>query len=50
MQLIGSEMFDDKPIDWDGRNGFGQSVAGGVYFYRLDAGDYSKTRRKVIVE
>ena len=30
---------------WDGRNGQGELVASGVYFYHLSAGDYSATRR-----
>ncbi len=30
---------------WNGRDDAGQNVAAGVYFYRLDAGGYSETRR-----
>ena len=33
---------------WDGRNELGESVASGVYFYTLTAGNYSATRRMVI--
>ncbi len=39
-----------KAIYWDGRNGLGEQVASGVYFYHLSAGDYSATRRMVIVK
>ena len=35
---------------WDGRNGNGESVASGIYFYQLRAGDYTATRRMVIVK
>ena len=35
---------------WDGRNASGESVASGVYFYQLRAGDYSALRRMVIVK
>ena len=35
---------------WDGRNTVGESVASGVYFYQLTAGDFSATRRMVIVK
>ena len=35
---------------WDGRNAQGEPVASGVYFYHLSAGDYSATRRMVIVK
>ena len=33
---------------WDGRNAFGESVASGVYFYTLTAGDFSATRKMLI--
>ena len=35
---------------WDGRNEDGESVASGVYFYRLRAGDFAASRRMVIVK
>ena len=35
---------------WDGRNASGESVASGVYFYQLRAGDYSALRRMVILK
>ncbi len=39
-----------KAIYWDGRNDVGERVASGVYFYHLSAGDYSATRRMVILK
>ena len=39
-----------KAIYWDGRNGLGERVASGLYFYTLTAGDYSATRQMVIVK
>ena len=39
-----------KAVYWDGRNGLGEQVASGVYFYHLSAGDYSATRRMVILK
>ena len=39
-----------KAVYWDGRNGFGEQVASGVYFYTLTAGDYSTTRKMVILK
>ena len=39
-----------KAIYWNGRNDVGEQVASGVYFYTLTAGDYSATRRMVILK
>ena len=39
-----------KAVYWDGRNGLGEQVANGVYFYHLSAGDYSATRKMVILK
>ena len=39
-----------KAVYWDGRNEFGERVVSGVYFYQLQAGDYSATRRMVILK
>ena len=39
-----------KAIYWDGRNGLGEQVVSGVYFYHLSAGDYSATRKMVILK
>ena len=33
---------------WDGCNAQGESVAGGIYFYTLTAGDYTSTRKMLI--
>ena len=39
-----------KAIYWDGGNDVGEPVASGVYFYTLTAGDFSATRRMVILK
>ncbi len=33
---------------WDGKNALGETVASGVYFYTLTAGDFSATRKMLI--
>ena len=39
-----------KAIYWDGRNQIGEGVASGVYFYHLSAGDFSATRKMLILK
>ena len=39
-----------KAVYWDGRNGLGEQVASGVYFYHLSAGNYSATRKMLIIK
>ena len=39
-----------KAIHWDGKNRLGESVTSGIYFYTLTAGDYSATRKMVILK
>ena len=40
----------DKAAYWDGRCRYGEKVVSGVYFYHLKAGDFSATRRMLIVK
>ena len=35
---------------WDGRNELGESVASGIYFYTLSAGDFTATRKMLIMK
>ena len=39
-----------KAIYWNGRNRLGEQVTSGVYFYTLTAGDYSATRKMIILK
>jgi len=36
-------------VRWDGRDESGRPVAGGVYFYRLEAGGFTRTRSVVLL-
>ena len=49
-QLAGFYESRTAAIYWDGRNDFGEGVAGGVYFYHLSTGDYSAARKMLIVK
>ncbi len=37
-------------VYWDGKNNIGETVASGVYFYTLIAGDFSATRKMLLMK
>ena len=49
-QIAALYQSQSKAVYWDGRNEFGEGVASGVYFYHLSAGDFSATRKMVILK
>ena len=49
-QAAGMYRSRSRAAYWDGRNQLGESVASGPYFYQLRAGDYSITRKMVILK
>ena len=49
-QTAGFYRTRSRAVHWDGRNMFGEKVACGVYFYVFKAGDYSATRKMLIVK
>ena len=40
----------ERAVYWDGRNELGESVASGLYFYTLTAGDFTATRKMLILK
>ncbi len=40
----------DKRVIWDGKNQRGQDVASGVYFYRMEAGEFTKTNKMLLLK
>ena len=36
-------------VEWNGRNNAGNPVASGVYFYKLNAKNFTKTRKMVLL-
>lgn len=49
-QPVGSYQTQSRAAYWDGKNSLGESVASGIYFYTLTAGDFSATRRMLILK
>jgi hypothetical protein len=49
-QAAGIRITKDEAAYWDGKDDLGQQVASGVYYYTLKAGDFSATRKMVIVK
>ena len=47
-QTIGIYQDKSRAAYWDGKNQVGESVASGVYFYTLTAGDFTATRKLLI--
>jgi glucuronoarabinoxylan endo-1,4-beta-xylanase len=46
--VVGSQIAGSHNILWDGRNNFGKRVAGGIYLYKLQAGDESRVRKMIL--
>ena len=49
-QAAGMYRSRSRAVYWDGRNQVGESVASGLYFYTLTAGEFSATRRMLILK
>ena len=47
-QPVGIYESRSRAAYWDGKNQLGESVASGVYFYTLFAGDFTATRKMLI--
>ena len=47
-QSAGMYQNRNRALYWDGRNGSGESVASGIYFYTLKADEFTATRKMLI--
>ena len=49
-QAVGMYQSRSRAVYWDGRNQLGEPVASGLYFYTLTAGEFTATRRMLILK
>ena len=49
-QDAGIYQYRSRAAYWDGKNEVGESVASGIYFYTLTAGDFTATRKMLIMK
>jgi len=40
----------DRAVYWDGKDKFGMPVASGVYFYSIQAGDFSAVKKLIVLK
>lgn len=46
----GSVPAGSRSVIWDGRDNSGQPVGSGIYFYKLDAGEYHSTKKMALLK
>lgn len=46
---VGAQSLGHHNVVWDGKNNFGETIAPGVYFYRLQANDESQIKKMVFI-
>ena len=49
-QGVGLYHNQSRAVHWDGKNEIGETVATGVYFYTLTAGEFTATRKMLILK
>ena len=49
-KVAGLYVSRDRTVRWDGRNKFGALVASGVYFYNIQAGDFTAVRKLIVLK
>jgi len=47
---VGNYVEVNRAIYWDGKTDTGEQVSSGTYFYQIEAGNYTETRRMVMLK
>jgi hypothetical protein len=47
-KLAGFYEGKERAVYWDGKNEFGESVSSGVYFYNIQAGSFTATKKMIV--
>ena len=46
----GNYVESNQAVYWNGRSENGEQVSSGTYFYQIEAGDYTETRKMVFLK
>jgi flagellar hook assembly protein FlgD len=47
--MTGEQAAGQYRVRWDGRDRYGNQVPSGIYFYRIEAGEFKQVRKMVLV-
>ena len=50
LQSAGNYESQNRAAYWDGKNKLGEQVASGVYFYTIQAGEFTDTRKMLLMK